>query len=302
MRVPEPPASTEPAPVPVCAVVLAAGQGSRLRPLTERIPKALCPVGNVTLLDRALARLAHHGLAGPAQVAVNACHLADQIVEHVGSRAFVAREPGPTALGTAGGVANLRSWVAGRAVLAGNADAYLAPRACGGSPAGEADSATADLAPMFAGWDGMIVRVLCVPATDAPPEFGQLRFAGFSLLPPAVAAGLPARRSELVSAAWRPAERTGRLELVCYDGLYLDTGTPADYLAANLHAVGPGCLVAPDAVVDGTPVRSTVGASARVYGRLTRSVVLPGGYVAADEHLVDAIRAGKDLTMYPYRS
>ena len=56
----------------LCAVILAAGEGRRLRPLTDSTPKALCPVGNVPLLDRALARLKHHGLSGPAMAAVNA--------------------------------------------------------------------------------------------------------------------------------------------------------------------------------------------------------------------------------------
>ena len=42
------------ASTPLCAVILAAGVGARLRPLTDIRPKALCPVGNVPLLDRAL--------------------------------------------------------------------------------------------------------------------------------------------------------------------------------------------------------------------------------------------------------
>ena len=272
---------------PLCAVILAAGEGRRLRPLTETTPKALCPVGNVPLLDRALARLSHHGLSGPAMVAVNACHLADQVIEHVGGRAFPSREA--PALGTSGAIGNLRPWIAGRAVLVGNADGYLAPR--------EAD--THDLAPLLEGWDATTVRVLCVPAGDAEPEFGQLRFAGFSLLPAAVAASLPATPSELVLTAWRPAEKAGLLELITYDGLYLDTGTPADYLAANLHAAGLDSLVAPDAVVDGTVERSVVGAGAEVHGCVQRTVVLPGGLVRADEHLVDAIRARSGLTIRP---
>jgi N-acetyl-alpha-D-muramate 1-phosphate uridylyltransferase len=272
-----------------CAVILAAGEGTRLRPLTDSTPKALCPVGNVPLLDRALARLKHHGFSGPARVAVNACHLADQIIEHVGGRAFPSREPGPAPLGTAGAVANLRPWIANRAVLVGNADAYLAPRAAG----------TNDLAALLEGWDGTTVRLLCVPAGDATPEFGQLRFAGFSLLPAAVAAGLPLTPSALVLSAWRPAERAGRLELITYDGLYPDTGTRADYLAANLHAAGPDSLVAPDAVVDGTIEHSVVGAAARVHGCMKRSVVLPGGLVDADETLVDAIRLPSGLTLRP---
>jgi MurNAc alpha-1-phosphate uridylyltransferase len=269
----------------LCAVVLAAGEGRRLRPLTESVPKALCPVGNVALLDRALARLSGHGLSGPDAVAVNACYLADQVAGHVDGRAHVSIEPGPPALGTAGALAHLRGWIAGRAVLVGNADAYL-----DGDP-------TADLRSLLDGWDATTVRMLAVPAGNRPAEFGTHRFAGFSLLPAAVVADLPAEWGDLVQRVWRPAERVGRLEVIEYDGFYLDTGTPADYLAANLHAAGPGSLVAPDAAVTGTVERSVVGAGARVGGSLLRSVVLPGGYVEAGEHLVDAIRSGRDVTV-----
>ena len=111
----------------LCALVLAAGEGSRLRPITASRPKALCPIGNVSLLDRALARLARNGFSGPALVAVNACYLADQVAEQVGERAHMSVEPGPPALGTAGAVAcPWRSWAQTAAL------ATPAPRAaCG---------------------------------------------------------------------------------------------------------------------------------------------------------------------------
>jgi NDP-sugar pyrophosphorylase family protein len=253
------------------------------------MPKALCPVGNVALLDRALARLNHHGLSGPATVAVNACHLAEAVIEHVGGRAYPSREDGPQALGTAGAIANLRPWIAGRAVLVGNADCYLDPRT----------DTKQDLAALLDGWDATTVRVLCVPARDRPPEFGDLRFAGFSLLPASVVQDLPAGTSELVGEAWRPAQRAGRLELITYQGFYLDTGTPSDYLAANLHAAGPDSLVAPDAVIAGSVEHSVIGAGARVYGSVQRAVVMPGAVVDADEHLTDAVRTPQGLTITP---
>jgi NDP-sugar pyrophosphorylase family protein len=271
----------------VCGVVFGAGEGTRLRPLTETIPKPLCPVGNVALLDRALTRLTQHRFSGPAMVAVNACYLADKIADHVGGRAYVSREPGPRALGTAGAVGFLKDWIAGRAVLAGNSDAYLAPR----------NGTARDLAALLHGWDGTTVRVLGVPAGGRPAEFGDLRFAGFSLIPADVAASLPPERAELVTTVWRPAEEAGRLELIPYDGDYLDTGTPEDFLAANLDAAGGGSLVAPDATVSGQVRRSVVGAGARILGSLTRSVVFPGGRVAAGEDLVDTIRLGADVTV-----
>ncbi len=276
----------------VCALVLAAGEGVRLRPITKSTPKALCPVGNIPLLDRALARLAGHGLDGPRRVAVNACYLADRVARHVDDRAFISVEPGPPALGTAGAVANLRDWIAGRAVLVGNADAYLAPR----------DHNVADLSPLLDGWDGSTVRVLGVPAGETgdgrPAEFGAMRFAGFSLLPAQLAAALPQRRSDLVHEAWRPAEREDRLEVIRYDGFYLDCGTLGDFLAANLHTAGAGSLVAADAKVFGSIDQAVVGAGAEVYGSATRSVVFPGGFVGEDERLVDAVRIGRDLTVH----
>ncbi|MEV1330058.1 sugar phosphate nucleotidyltransferase [Micromonospora costi] len=277
----------------VCAVVLAAGEGTRLRPLTERLPKALCPVGNVPLLDRALDRLAGLGLAGPARVAVNACYLAGQVVAHVGDRAHLSVEPGDP-LGTAGGVAHLRDWIAGRPVLVGNADAYLADPAAAPGP---------DIAALLAGWDGHEVRLLGQPAADpsAPGTFDGHAFTGFSLLPWRLVRDLPAGFGDLVRAVWRPAEAAGALTVVPYPGTFYDTGTPADYLAANLHAAG-GNLVDPAATVTGRCRDSVVGAGATVRGEVVRSVVWPGASVGADERLYEVIRAGDDLTVPAFRS
>jgi N-acetyl-alpha-D-muramate 1-phosphate uridylyltransferase len=265
----------------ICAVVLAAGEGVRLRPLTERVPKALCPVGNVPLLDLALDRLARLGLTGPADVAVNACYLADQIVAAVDGRAHLCVEPGPRPLGTSGGLARLRDWVAGRGVLVANADAYLA----GG-----------DLGPLLDGWDGHTVRLLGVPGP--PAEFGGHRFAGASLLPWHRVATLPEEHSDLVHTIWRPAEKAGELTVVEYPGTYLDTGTPHNYLAANLHAAGPaGLLVAAGATVTGTATEAVIGAGAHVEGTVKRCVIWPHATVGPDEYLTDAIRYGRSGTV-----
>ncbi len=262
----------------MCAVALAAGEGLRLRPLTAVRPKALCPVGNVALLDRVLDRLAAAGLSGPADVAVNACHLADQVVGHVGDRAHLSVEA-PPALGTAGGVANLGGWIAGRAVLVCNADAYLSDAPTTGTAVGA----------LLAGWDGVGIRVLTVPAdAGRRGDFGPgrtLRYAGMCLLPWDVVAALEARPSELF-VAWRAAEAAGTLEPVRFGGTFVDCGTPADYLAANLDASGGA---------------SVIGAEATVVGQVERAVVWPGATVAAGERLVDAIRArlpdGSPLTV-----
>ncbi|WP_018351082.1 nucleotidyltransferase family protein [Longispora albida] len=201
----------------ICAFVLAAGEGTRLRPLTLTTPKPLLPVGGVPLLDRVLDLLADAGLSGTENVAVNAWHLAHLIEKHAKDRAHVEVEP--ELLGSSGSVARLRPWIDGRAVLVINGDAYLH----GG-----------DLSPLLDGWDGGTVRMLGVPAgEDEPFRFGRHVFAGASLLPWDVVAGLPEGHSHLVHTAWRPAEREGRLEIREFAGSYLDCGTPADYEAAN---------------------------------------------------------------------
>lgn len=276
----------------LCAVVLAAGRGNRLRPLTRLRPKPLCPVGNQAPVDRVLAQVAGLGPAGPAAVAVNASWLGEQMARHLAGRAHLSLER-PAPLGTAGGVARLRDWVAGRAVLAGNADAYLA--------GGERDRlAGGGLGRLLAGWDGESVRLLGVPAAPGEPDtFSGYRFAGFSLLPWRWVRALPAGPGELVTAIWRPAEAAGALQVVRFDGYFQDTGTPAGYLAANRHAAraAGGVLVGPGATVTGACTESVIGTGAIVHGRLDRAVVWPGGYVGPDEHLADAVRARHDLTV-----
>jgi hypothetical protein len=251
---------------PVAAVILAAGEGQRLRPLTTLVPKALCPVGNVPLLDRALDRVAGLGLAGPATVAVNAAHLADQIVTHLGERTHLSVEPdGP--VGTSGGIGRLRDWIDGRGVLVGNADAYLADP---DRKPGE------DIAALLDGWDGDTVRMLTKPVPPGDTGgFSGRRFAGFSLLPWRYVRDLSPEFSDLVRTVWRPAEAAGDLELIPYEGVYLD----------------------PSATVTGHAEESVVGAGAVVAGRVSRCVVWPGAEVAADEDLTDVIRAGSDMTV-----
>jgi len=270
----------------LCAIILAAGEGQRLRPLTTLLPKALCPVGNVALLDHALRRVAGLGLHDPSTVAVNAAYLAPQIVAHVGDRAHLSVEPdGP--LGTSGGVGRLRDWIAGRGVLVGNADAYLA------DPGREPGK---DVAALLDGWTGDTVRMLTTaPAPGRGGEFSGRCFAGFSLLPWRYVRDLTPEFSDLVRTVWRPAEAAGDLELIPYAGSYIDTGTPRDYLAANLHAAAG--TIDPTATVTGSATGSVVGPGATVAGRVTGSVIWAGATVAAGESLTGVIRAGTGMTV-----
>ena len=64
------------------AMILAAGRGERLRPLTETVPKALVEVRGESLLERHLSALS---LAGVTHVVINLGWLGEKIAERVGS-------------------------------------------------------------------------------------------------------------------------------------------------------------------------------------------------------------------------
>jgi NDP-sugar pyrophosphorylase family protein len=246
----------------LAAVVLAAGAGTRLAPLTRLRPKALCPVDNRPLVDHALARVAA-AVPDPTAVAVNLHHGGSALDAHLPDRVHRSWER-PEALGTAGALGALRPWLQGRPVLVTNADAWLAD---------------VDLGRVVAEWDGDRVRLLCVE-TGGPADFGPLRYCGVALLPAALVAGLGAEPSGLYEAMWRNQAAVGRLDLVVHRGPFVDCGTPARYLAANLLATGGTSVVDPTAIVG-------PGAT------LLRSVVWDHSEVGRGERLVDAIRAGR---------
>lgn len=251
------------APVDLAAVVLAAGAGRRLRPLTRLRPKALCPVGGVPLLDQAVAR----ARTVTTTVAVNTHHGRAQVAAHV-----EASWPGvhlsveePAALGTAGALGRLRPWIDGRDVLVVNADAWH----------------RADLGTFAAGWDGRRVRLLTV-SDPARGTWGDRRYVGAALMPWDEVRLLPDAPAGLWEVSWRRLVPGDDLDLVLHPGPFFDCGTPADYLAANLCASGG---------------RTVVGEGAVVEGRADASVVWSGARVERGEHLWRAVRATAGVTV-----
>lgn len=107
------------------ALVLAAGEGRRLRPLTEKVPKALMEVGGIPMLELVVRRLAQAGVDG---VIVNAFHLAEQIESFLAGRDLgtpvsVSREA--ELLDTGGGLKKAASFFSdGRPFFVHNSDVY----------------------------------------------------------------------------------------------------------------------------------------------------------------------------------
>jgi CTP:molybdopterin cytidylyltransferase MocA len=245
---------------PLAAVILAAGAGTRLRPLTEILPKALCPINNVTLVDLALERAGHIA----SDIAVNVHHGRDLMQQHLAGRAHLSIEM-PEPLGTAGALGKLRDWIDGRDVLVLNADSWHQD----------------DLTELLEGWDREHVRLLTVH-DPVRGDFGDRRFAGASLMPWDQVARLHSGPSGLHETCWVPLEEQGRLELVTSDVPFFDCGTIAEYHAANMAASGGENVVGPGAVVQ---------------GEIERTVLWRDVHVAADEHLIDAIRPKDGMTV-----
>ena len=232
------------------AMLLAAGLGARMRPLTEHTAKPLLPLGGRPLIDHALDRLA---AAGVARVVVNAHWQADLLQRHLDGRAagpaiLVRRER--SLLDTGGAVAS--------ALMAGaldeepffvvNGDSFWLD---GPSPALERVASALDPAALH----GVLLvhRTFQVHGEAGRGDFmldpwGSLRrrrerevapylYAGVQAAAPALFDAAPGAPFS-VNALWDRAMEAGRLRAVVHDGLWFHLSRPQDLSDAEvaLHA------------------------------------------------------------------
>lgn len=271
-------------------MVLAAGLGTRLRPLTLELPKPLVWVGDRPVIAHITARLA---AAGIEDIVINAHHRADAFTE-----AALARVPGRLSvvteveiLGTGGGVANAAPLLGDGDVVVWNGD-ILAPLDVTALLASHRGGATIAVAPrakgegtVGVGERGQVVRLRGERFGD---EVAGGDFFGIYVLGGEVRRTLPARGC-LLGDGLLPWLRGGREVRTFRAALtWDDIGSVEAYLRANrrwLAAEGRRSFAGEGAVIGPCVelIDSVVGAGAIVTGagRLEGCVVWPGARAAA---------------------
>jgi mannose-1-phosphate guanylyltransferase len=306
------------------AMILAAGLGKRLRPLTDQLPKPLVPVVGKPNIVRTIEHLAACGIR---EIVINLHHLPEAIraVLGDGSSRGVSIEysPEPAILGTGGGIKQALSHLGDSTFAVINGDALFAPDLAAALAAHRRRGALATLVVRgdpraedygAVGLDDQDRVRRLVWAGDASTARRSYMFTGVHLLEPEIVEHLPDEGC-IVRRTYVPLVEQGAPIFGLPDsGYFCDLGTPKRYLEANValvtgreslpgfepppdgvhrgHGVviGPGCRLRPGAVI-GDAARLAAGIE------VERSVVLPGAEVA--RNLRDTIVASDGTAIHP---
>lgn len=223
-------------PVPHTAMVLAAGLGTRMRPLTDTVPKPLIKVRERSLIDRVIAPLK---TAGVKRLVVNVHYLAGQIEDYLGGldgfEVVISDERGEV-LETGGGLAKARALLGKDPVFVLNTDAFWSPDSAAPllALAGAFDPAQEDERLLLAdtgralGFDGpgdffMDAEGRLTRRGAAPSA--PWAYAGVRIMKPQVYDGRPAERFSAVKV-WEELIPQGRLRGLALDSFWLHVGDP----------------------------------------------------------------------------
>ena len=233
---------------PKTAMVLAAGLGKRMRPITDTIPKPLVPVAGKTLLDWGLDSLAQ---AGVDHAVVNVHYLADQIAAHVSGRLRpkISLSQEPQLLDSAGGIVGALPLLGPQPFFIVNADTFWI------------DRGVSNLGRLAARWDRgrMDILLMLADPRDATGHAGGtdfhlqgdnrllrsagapdgLIYAGAAILDPKIFAGATSAPHSL-NLYFDRAIAAGRLFGVLMQGDWITVGTP--------DAIAPAERVVADAL------------------------------------------------------
>lgn len=228
-------------------MVLAAGLGKRMRPLTDKKPKPLVELAGRTLLDRALDRLEE---AGVTQIVVNSHYKGAMIAKHLKGRADIVLSPEEELLETGGGVKAALAHFGKKPFFVVNSDAVWrnGPASALKRLAGE--------------WNGksMDALLLLVPTPAVPGasisdrgdynmeadglmrrraecEVAPFLFGGIQILHPRLFKGAPDGPFSL-NILYDEAEAAGRLYGMRHDGEWYHVGTPEELAATEAELIG----------------------------------------------------------------
>ncbi|OYX35604.1 MAG: mannose-1-phosphate guanylyltransferase [Caulobacterales bacterium 32-69-10] len=217
-------------------MILAAGNGTRMKPLTDDRPKALIEVADKALIDHVLDRLEG---AGVETAVVNVHAFADRLEAHLAHRKhpkIVISDERSALLETGGGLKKARSLLGDAPVLVANIDSIWI------------DDEAPAFGPMAHLWDPEKMDVLLLLARmersvgfDGPGDFflqpdGRLTFRGEAAAAPYAYMGLHITKPQVVddgpdgafslAAVWRRLAEQGRLYGVVMEGTWMHVGDP----------------------------------------------------------------------------
>ncbi|WP_148716927.1 N-acetylmuramate alpha-1-phosphate uridylyltransferase MurU [Chitinolyticbacter meiyuanensis] len=225
------------------AMILAAGRGERMRPLTDTCPKPLLDVGGEPLLGWHLRRLARVGIT---EVVINHAWLGEQIEARLGNgaewgvRINYSREA--EALETAGGIAQARELLGEAPFLLLSGDVYseydltrLLPVAAAmrADPQRLAHLVMVDNPLYHPHGDFALVDGLIAP--DAVP---RLCYANIAVCSPSIIDGVAAGEVAKLGPLLADAARAGRVTGEYFSGVWINVGTPVDLAEARAAASG----------------------------------------------------------------
>ncbi len=207
------------------AMILAAGRGERMRPLTDHTPKPLLPVAGRTLIEHTILQLI---AAGFNDIIINHAHLGQQIEDHLGDGqrygASICYSPeGTQGLETAGGIINALPLLGDDVFLVVNGDIAT------DFPFAELKNQAVDLAHLV---------LVDNPEHHPQGDFGldntgkvlencteKLTFSGIGLYRPELFSNIPAGSSKL-GPLLRQAMANQRVSGQKFAGFWMDIGTP----------------------------------------------------------------------------
>ena len=225
--------------VPRTAMVMAAGLGKRMRPLTATVPKPLVEVAGRPLIDHVFQRLA---AAGVERAVVNVHYLADALIDHLGDRfegiEIVISDERARLMETGGGLAQARPLLGDEPIVVVNSDNLWV------------DGPVDAIRLLAARWDdaAMDALLLTVPLARAhnfrgpgdfhlaadgritrrrrPGAVAPFAYTGVQILHPRIIADWPEGPFS-TNLFWDRALEAGRLWGQAHQGLWFDVGTPA---------------------------------------------------------------------------